>query len=162
MNFFKPCLVIYQMKGNGTNISMKELKLIYRAKMTPKWPQNDLKFDFFKPCLVIYQMKGNLTNMSMKEVKLIFRAIWTLKWPKINLKWPQNDLKLNLLKPCLMVIYLMKGNGTNMSMKEVKLIFRVIWTLKWPKWPLNDLKMTSKWPIIEYFKTMSCFISNER
>ena len=27
----------------------------------------------------------------------------------------------------------MKGNGTNMNMKDVKLIFRVIWTLKLPK-----------------------------
>ena len=61
------------MKGNGTNISMKEVKLILRViwtlqwpKMTPKLPQNDLKFIFFQPCLVIYKMKGNGTKMSMK------------------------------------------------------------------------------------------------
>ena len=135
------------MKGNETNISMKEVKLIFMVirtlqwpKLTPKWPQNDLEFYFYKPCLVLYQMKGNGIEMNMKEVTLIFRVIWTLKWPKMTpkwpqndlkmtSKWPQNDLKLNLLKPCL-VIYEMKGNGTNMSMKEVKLIFRVIWTLK--------------------------------
>ena len=81
------------MKGNGTKMSMKEVTLIFRfiwtlkwLKMTPKGPQNDLKFNFFYHVL----LKGNVTNMSMKEVKLIFRFIWTLKWPQIE-----------YLKPCL-------------------------------------------------------------
>ena len=54
------------MKDNGTNTSMKEIKLIFRVIWTLKWPKmTDLKMNFLKPCLVIYQMKGNGTNMSM-------------------------------------------------------------------------------------------------
>ena len=56
----------------------------------------------------------------------------------------------------------MKGNEANMSMKKVKLIFRVIWTLKWLKMTINvtmsmkEAKLTFrvvwtlKWPKITH------------
>ena len=74
-------------------------------------------------------------------------------------KYPQNDLKMKCLKPCR-IVYQMKDNGKVISIKEVTLIFRVIWTLQWPKItpkrPQNDFKLNFLKPCL------GMYISNER